>query len=65
MILNRKSIVPPSILHRNDGLTMEYRWSIDGVTSEKERRIRHESASLHTNCLGHRKTFQGFPFVIS
>jgi len=30
--LHRMSIASPSLLHRNDGLTMEYRWSIDGVS---------------------------------
>ena len=35
--LHSFSIVCPSLLHRNDGPSMEYRWSIDGVSTEEER----------------------------
>ena len=38
--LIRSSIVSPSILHRNDGPSMEHRWSIDGVSTEEEGRMR-------------------------
>ena len=43
-IVHQYSIVSPSILHRNDGPSMEYRWRIDGVYSDKKRkkRVREE-----------------------
>jgi len=34
--LHRMSIVSPSLLHRNDGQSMDYRWIIDGLSQEKE-----------------------------
>ena len=55
----------PSYLHRLSIKTMDYRWIIDGLSTEEERSKRLESASFHTYCLGHRKTFHGFSFVIS
>jgi len=36
-ILHRLSISTPSILHRNDGLSMDYRWSIYGGRAVKQR----------------------------
>ena len=39
LLLHRLSIDCPSILHRNDGLTMEMRWRCDGVSSNEERKI--------------------------
>ena len=36
LIIHRLSIDNPSILHRFDGLTMEMRWSNDGVSMEEE-----------------------------
>ena len=37
-ILHRLSISSPSILHRNDGPSMEYRWSIYGISREEKRK---------------------------
>ena len=34
-ILHRYSIVTPSLLHRNDGQSMDYRWITDGLSYEK------------------------------
>ena len=36
-LLHRYSITSPSLLHRNDGLTMEYRWSNLGGKAKKQR----------------------------
>ena len=40
------SIADPSLLHRNDGLSMDYRWIIDGQSYESltssKRFFRHE-----------------------
>ena len=36
--LRRYSIVTPSLLHRFDGVSMEYRWTIDGLSSVLGRR---------------------------
>ena len=34
-IFHRYSIVSPSLLHRNDGQSMDYRWITDGLSYEK------------------------------
>ena len=36
MFLHRLSIVTPSLVHRNDGLTMEYRWSNLGEKAKNQ-----------------------------
>ena len=35
-LLHCISIDNPSLLHRNDGVSMDYRWIIDGLSSEEE-----------------------------
>ena len=37
-LLHHWSIAAPSIVHRNDGVSMEYRWTNDGVSMEYLRR---------------------------
>ena len=36
-LLHHWSIAAPSHLHRNDGLSMDYRWTIDGLSAKEER----------------------------
>ena len=38
-ILHQSSIDTPSFLHRSDGPSMEYRWSIDGVSYMEKGKI--------------------------
>ena len=47
IILHRLSISSPSILHRNDGPSMEYRWSIYGGIREKQRSFLRGRAFVH------------------
>ncbi len=36
MLVHHCSIAAPSFLHRNDGLSMDCRWGIDGVSSDEK-----------------------------
>ena len=46
MILHQWSIDSPSFLHRNDGLSMEYRWSILRGKAEKWRSLLHRKCRI-------------------
>ena len=40
LLLHRFSIACPSLLHRFDGQSMDYRWITDGLSSEDERQYK-------------------------
>ena len=47
-ILHRYSIVTPSLLHRNDGQSMDYRWITDGLSYEEKRNFKGKK-DFHKN----------------